>query len=487
MFSSFSTFQSLLDFHGGSTAPPQPVQTYDGNFSGALIHNNSYNTAKFLSTTTSVAIGTSPFTIEFWFYLTQNTTGQGIFGTRYLSNSKTHGRHSCWCNFPSFQNRIYFQNGDALAQALSTDIFNYNVWNHCAITRDSSNVCRIFLNGVMNATTRTWTTNFADNQYAIGRAYQDLSQESLDLGGCIAGFSISNSCFYTTNFTPTAQKLLSDTTKLLLLNFNSSTNLLIDSSSFNNSVINNSGLQFSNHNPSVSNFNLVLRYDWTLSGTTNGSTMFDKSGFGRNAVLQGTAYRANISSYPNATLSKLNTFCYAKTALGNIDWYRLSTAFTLTNGSSYSLSYWIYSFTGDSGSESIVFEFVNGLIRHWRSAQNLSNGTFGNNNSGRRHAFHGLSATSSLSINLTTWTHIVLTHNASNNTLNVYINGTLTFTDVAITSSQFFTSNSVPNTFRLGNPIGTSQAGFAGIIADFRMYNSVLPQSFVNLIYAGDV
>lgn len=488
MLSSISTFQSLISYSGSSSAPVI-TQTYNGNFSGCIRSETTLlSHTKRLNTTTAVAIGTSPFTIEFWVYMTQPTIGQGIFGTRYISaTSKTHGRHTCWFAYPGFPDRMYFQNGDASAQYLVTPALTYNKWNHIAITRDSGNVCRIFLNGVADATTRTWNTNFADNQYAIGRAYHELDQESLDLGGCITGFSISNVCHYSTNFIPTTAKLASDPTKLLLLNFDSSETLLTDLSSYNNTITNNNGVLYGVNNPNlIDDQFLVMRYDWSLTGTTNGSTMYDRSGFNRNMTLNGTAYRANLTSYPNATLQKMNTFCYAKTAIGNIDWYRLPTAFTLTNGSSYSLSYWIYSFSGNTNNASVVFEFVSGLIRHWRSAQNLNNGVFGNNNSGKRHAFHGLTATSGLFINLTTWTHIVLTHNSSNNKLNVYINGVLTYTDIAITSSQFFPSNIVPNTFRIGNSLVASDYGFAGIVADFRMYNSVLPQSFVSLLYNGD-
>ena len=487
MFSSISSMQSLINYSDSSSSVPTVIQTYDGNFTGSMTHNNAYLLTKRLSTITAVPIGTSPFTIELWFYMTQYTTGQGLFGTRYLNNSKTHGRHTCWVNYPSVPNRVTFQNGDTLAQSLTSDIFTYNKWNHLAITRDSSNTCRIFLNGVMNATMRNWTTNFADNYYAIGRAYQDdtVNQESLDLGGSITGFSISNVCYYDTNFIPTTSKLLSDPSKLLLLNFNSSVDLLTDSSSYNNTVTNLNGISYSTHHPNVSYQPLALRWDWSLSGLTNGATIFDKSGNVRNGTLQGTNYRANITTYPNTTLSKLNTFCYAKTVQGNINWYRLTSAFTLSNPS-YSMSYWVYPFTADSNNNSVVWECVDGQIRHWRGANNFSNGGFGNNNSGQRNVFHSLTTASSLMIPTNNWRHIVLTHNNSNLKLNVYVNGVLTFTDVSITTSQFFSSNNV-SALRVGNPIGFNENGYCGIIADFRMYNSVLPQSFIDLIYAGEV
>lgn len=253
MFSSVSTFQSLIDFHSNTSAPSGPTQSYASAFSGSMQTGTSSATPvnRRLSVTTAQSIGTGPFTIEFWLYLTQNTTGQGLFGTRYLSNSKTHGRHTCWFNFPNQIGKVYFQNGDTLAQDLissNSTALAFNTWHHFAITRDSSNVCRMFTNGVVSATTRTWTTNFADNQYAIGRSYFDLDQEALDRG-LIAGFSISKECYYTVNFTPTRQKLNSDSTKMLLLNFNDTNSLTTDSSPSNNTVTNFNGITYSNTFP----------------------------------------------------------------------------------------------------------------------------------------------------------------------------------------------------------------------------------------------
>lgn len=102
------------------------------------------------STFVSYNCGTSPFAIEFWLYLAQSTTGQGILGTRYLSHNKTHGRfiqqHTCrWFNFPNQIGKVYLQNGDTFAQDLISANFSLITWrSHC----DSSNVYRIFTNGV---------------------------------------------------------------------------------------------------------------------------------------------------------------------------------------------------------------------------------------------------------------------------------------------------------------------------------------------------
>lgn len=254
MLSTLSTFQSLnsyiADANSAVALPSGPTQSYGGSFSGSMSTGTGTATpaTRYLSVDTAQSIGTSKFTIEFWIYLTQNTTGQGVFGTKYSSNNKNIGRHTAWFNFPGNIGKILFQNGDTAAQSLVTETMALNTWHHVAITRDSSNVCRIFTNGVLGATTRTWTTNFADNQYAVGRAYRDLNQECIDRG-YLTGFSISKECYYTTSFTPTRQKLNSDSTKTLLLNFNSSGALLTDSSPSNNTVTNNNAMVYSSTFP----------------------------------------------------------------------------------------------------------------------------------------------------------------------------------------------------------------------------------------------
>jgi hypothetical protein len=248
MFSSLSTFQSLIDFHSGTSAPSGPTQSYGGAFNRSIIHTAPLST-RYLSVNTAQYIGGGKFTIEFWVFIPSNTTtaGVGLFGNRYQSNT-TNPRLHCWFNFGGNNGAIRLFNIAVPSandnQFLITNVIQLGQWNHIAFTRDANNVCRSFVNGVLQPITRTWTTSFTfDNQWAIGRAYQDLNQEHLVANGLITGFSFSNECYYTTTFTPTKQFLNNDSTKILLLNFNGGT--LTDSSSSNNTVTNNGSMGFS--------------------------------------------------------------------------------------------------------------------------------------------------------------------------------------------------------------------------------------------------
>jgi hypothetical protein len=249
MLSSFSTLNSIAKFSNVSSAPSGPTQSYGGAFTHSIQHTSPAS-ARYLSTTLAQSIGTNRFTIEFWCFIpSTSTAGIGLFGNRY-QNNVNQARLHCWFNFGSNNQTIWLFNivGGTGTQFLQTGTVTTNQWNHIAFTRDASNVCRCFVNGVLQPNTRTWATNFnLDNQWAIGRAYHDLNQEYLNANGRLTGFSISNECYYITSFTPTRQRLNNDATKLLLLNFTGST--LTDSSSSNNTITNNGTMGFSTDVP----------------------------------------------------------------------------------------------------------------------------------------------------------------------------------------------------------------------------------------------
>lgn len=239
-------------------APPGPTQSYSGTFTRSAIHTSPAS-ARFFSTTTAQFLGNGKFTIEFWIFIPANTTtaGVGIFGNRYIlngvSNTNTPRLH-CWYNFANNNGCIWLFNmvGGSGNQFLQSQEIQTGQWNHVAFTRDYLNICRVFINGVMGPNTREWTTNFSsDNQWAIGRAYRDLSQEYLVINSRITGFSMSRECYYTNNFTPVKQRLQNDSTKILLLNFNDSNPLVLvtDSSSSNNTITNNNSMGFSTDVP----------------------------------------------------------------------------------------------------------------------------------------------------------------------------------------------------------------------------------------------
>ena len=140
----------------------------------------------------------------------------------------------CWGNFSSvdaaaalfclqggLQVGINYSNYLAVAQQgvafelASTTTVPLNQWNHFAFTRDSSNVCRIFLNGVVVASS-TITTS-----YAAGTAYVNYnpSVTTADFTGYMSNLRVVvGTALYTSNFTPPTAPLTAVSGTQLLLN-----------------------------------------------------------------------------------------------------------------------------------------------------------------------------------------------------------------------------------------------------------------------------
>ena len=171
---------------------------------------------------TSVTSTSTTFTIECWLYITNNTTRtvgavwQGDFGDSTR-------RHQIFLTYPSYSgaaNRIYLALGSA--STYSFPFVDYtvttNTWFHLAVSRDSSNDIRFFINGTQVGSTQnnsraffptaSLTQRIGNNSYEAG---------SGELFGYIDEFRISDSARYTANFTAPAAAFTNDTNTLLLI------------------------------------------------------------------------------------------------------------------------------------------------------------------------------------------------------------------------------------------------------------------------------
>lgn len=82
------------------------------------------------------------------------------------------------------------------------------------------------------------------------------------------------------------------------------------------------------------------------------------------------------------------------------------------------------------------------------------------------------------------WYHIVLRHNSSANTLDFFLDGTLTFT---LTSGQFDTGGPTSNFSIFGTKNGTRWSdGVIGLLDDFRFYTSALSSSEIGALGSTD-
>lgn len=154
----------------------------------------------------TLAVGTGDFTFECWarvadtaaFMLFDQTTPTGS------SNGI-----SIWCSFGKFN--VY--SGGWIAQAVGT--VNNNTWYHFAVTLDSSNNLRCFIDGTQVGTTQTFTNNINQTPLYMGAARIDTT--SYDGNGYMDEIRVSNIARYTANFTAPTAAFTNDANTLLLI------------------------------------------------------------------------------------------------------------------------------------------------------------------------------------------------------------------------------------------------------------------------------
>ncbi len=144
-------------------------------FSGANSNSLSVSSA-------TANIDTNPFTVESWVYYL-GTNNQAWFtpapGIPFTVIGTTL--------------RVFYATG-----FLSAGPIERNAWTHIAVTRDFSNVLRVFVNGVLNSSTIT-TTAFNSTTPIIGERFGN----GTPFVGYIAGFRLLiHTPLYTSNFTP---------------------------------------------------------------------------------------------------------------------------------------------------------------------------------------------------------------------------------------------------------------------------------------------
>lgn len=183
---------------------------------------------------------TGQFTIEWFQYMTSQTANPRVF-TMGAFPSATVG-----VSIES-NNRLYFWvNGSSLINYLMTSYLN--TWVHIAITRDASNIIRIFQNGVVRLTTAANTADF--NNLSAVLAIGNETNPGSSFPGYITNFHwVTGTALYTGAFTRPSQPITPvANTKLLLLATTSAT-LLTDSSGLGKTVTNNGSIAWNSLKP----------------------------------------------------------------------------------------------------------------------------------------------------------------------------------------------------------------------------------------------
>ena len=239
---------------------------YGSNWSNYFNGTNAYLTPP----TSSVVLGSSDFTVEYWLFASNNnshlnsaSTAGGTFTFLLSSNAAFY-----WGNGSAWEDNIPFTSG-TLAQ---------NTWHHIAMTRQSSTM-RLFLNGVLQGSA-TVSVSIPSNYWQLGAQ----TRNSVYLDGYLSNFRIvSGTALYTSNFTPSTTPLTAVSGTSLLT---CQSNRFIDNST-NNFAITVNGT------PSVQRFNPF-----------GASTAYDTSVIGGSGYFDGTG---DYLSVPTGTALNLST------------------------------------------------------------------------------------------------------------------------------------------------------------------------------------
>lgn len=215
--------------------------------SGGSTYNEQYNNnaARMGFYATAVPITTGEFCIEYWCKPNTIASSQDAITNRAWQTGYNRGwaiTHSntgkvlltasqgAWNSFPT----IYTSAGSLTA----------NVWNHVALVRDASNVIKLFINGVQDATTVTYAGSLDQTSgggignwfFVIGNGYGDGQFQPLPFQGYIGDVRIgtgTGSAIYTANFTPPTSTLTPTTGTVVAVRFLG----FINDSSANNVVM----------------------------------------------------------------------------------------------------------------------------------------------------------------------------------------------------------------------------------------------------------
>lgn len=144
--------------------------------------------------------GPNPFTIELWMYATALKGYQGII-------SKASADSNGWGLIFETNNTLSFYAGNGTWSVVLTGTTTptLNTWHHIAVTRDSSNVWRLFYDGtISNSTTNTLSMASYVQPLYIGKyPYFPSYNSGMDFGGYIDDVRITKGIArYTANYTP---------------------------------------------------------------------------------------------------------------------------------------------------------------------------------------------------------------------------------------------------------------------------------------------
>ena len=173
-------------------SPFAPSAAYDASTMGGSGHFALATDDSISFTDSSLAIGTSDFTIEGWFYFDGNqSSGVGLF----QQDDGLRGPAVGW--WPGGSDGWQFYYGLSTWTHATGATARMFEWTHVAFVR-SSNVSNLYVNGVKATSDVSDSRNYTSTNFVIGQFYSsDYTME-----GYISNFKMCLNAIYTSNFTP---------------------------------------------------------------------------------------------------------------------------------------------------------------------------------------------------------------------------------------------------------------------------------------------
>jgi len=167
----------------------------------------------YLSTTID-AIGTSDFTIEWWFKATDKTE-PGTANRRVFRLGANNATGSISINYDAVNNDIQWNYNDATLIGASTIGIYDNSWYHIAAVREGtgSNETKLYINGVLSDSA---TLSQDLTQTAVQIGHDSTLSDDFGFYGDISNLRVTKSAVYTAAFTPPTEKLTILTDTILL-------------------------------------------------------------------------------------------------------------------------------------------------------------------------------------------------------------------------------------------------------------------------------
>jgi len=174
---------------------------------GGGVKSALFSGAGYFNLPTPIAFANNPFTVELFF--NPNGTISSLWG-----QDNGAGNNS---KFIAYSGIVIQLTGNGVRTDLNSSAFIASAWNHMAVVRDSSNNVSLYLNGT-SVDSNTFTGDLGDITQAFNVGW--AGEPGLGkFSGKIAGFRITNTAVYTSNFTPPTSLLTAISGTQLLLNF----------------------------------------------------------------------------------------------------------------------------------------------------------------------------------------------------------------------------------------------------------------------------